>query len=98
MKNISTKYIVEILRGLQVYSQSGIIKWKTIQSGVLLSTTSVIYLQNKFLLEKKIDFLMTSLFTQDCLENLFSLVRAKQVIPTALQFKSNLKLICVPNS
>ncbi|MBY0580366.1 MAG: hypothetical protein K2P53_01595 [Rickettsiales bacterium] len=38
---------------------------------------------------------MTSRFTQDCLENLFSLVRAKQVIPTALQFKNNLKLICV---
>ena len=38
---------------------------------------------------------MTSRFTQDCLENLFSLVRAKQVVPTALQFKNNLKLICV---
>ena len=38
---------------------------------------------------------MTSRFTQDCFENLFSLVRAKQVIPTALQFRNSLKLICV---
>ena len=69
--------------------------WKPIQFGVILSTTSFINLQNKFLLEKKFDFLMTSRFTQDCLENLFSLVCAKQVVPTALQFKNNLKLICV---
>jgi hypothetical protein len=87
--------VIEIFRGLKILGKTGKIRWKPIQSGVILSTTSVINLQNKFLLEKNFDFLMTSRFTQDCLENLFSLVRAKQVIPTALQFKNNLKLICV---
>ncbi|XP_065640103.1 uncharacterized protein LOC136072730 [Hydra vulgaris] len=87
--------VIEIFNGLKILGQTEKISWKPIQSGVILSTTSVINLQNKFLLEKKFDFLMTSQFTQDCLENLFSLVRAKQVIPTALQFKNNLKLICV---
>ncbi|XP_065642239.1 uncharacterized protein LOC136073890 [Hydra vulgaris] len=87
--------VIEIFNGLKILGQTEKIRWKPIQSGVILSTTSVINLQNKFLLEKKFDFLMTSRFTQDCLENLFSLVRAKQVIPTALQFKNNMKLICV---
>lgn len=35
----------------------------------------------------------TSRFTQDCVENLFSVVRSKQRRPTALQFKSHLRTI-----
>ena len=69
--------------------------WKPIQTGVILSTTSMIHIQDLFLKQKNYKFLMTGRFTQDCLENLFSLVRAKQPIPTALQFKDNLKLISV---
>lgn len=40
-------------------------------------------------------FLLTSRFSQDFVEIFFSLVRLRQVVPTALQFKNNLKLICV---
>jgi len=31
-------------------------------------------------------------FTRDCLENVFSIMRTKNVVPNALQVKNNLKL------
>jgi len=34
-------------------------------------------------------------FTQDSVENLFSRIRAKHQIPNALQFKQNLKKVCI---
>lgn len=49
----------------------------------------------KFLDCKKYDFLLISRFTHDCLKKLLRVARAKQVIPTAVQFKNNLELICV---
>lgn len=55
----------------------------------------MLYLQDLFLNKKNFRFLLTSRFTQDCLENLFSCMRSIQSIPNALQFKNNLKLICV---
>ena len=49
-----------------------------------------------YLLEKRdFKFLLTSRLTQDCVENLFSVIRQKNAIPNALQFKHNLKLISV---
>ena len=39
-------------------------------------------------------YILTSRFTQDYIENFFSLIRYRQVLPTAMQFKNNLKLIC----
>lgn len=38
-------------------------------------------------------FILTSRFTQDCIENLFSQIRLKHVIPYPLQFMQDLKLI-----
>jgi hypothetical protein len=52
-------------------------------------------LHKKLLDDKKYDFVLTSRFSQDCLENLFSVLRSKQIVPNALQVKNNLKLICV---
>lgn len=45
--------------------------------------------------EKQYKYLLTSRFTQDCLDNLFSCIRSIQPIPNALQFKSSLRLVCV---
>ena len=42
---------------------------------------------------REFKFVLTGRFTQDCLENLFSQLRQKNVIPNCLQFKNNLKLI-----
>jgi len=69
--------------------------WKPCQSGVLVATQSILDLQDLFLNKKNFRFLLTSRFTQDCLENLFSCMRSIQSVPNALQFKCNLKLICV---
>lgn len=69
--------------------------WKPSQSGSILATTSILHLQNIYLSEKGFHFLLTSRFTQDCLENLFSALSAKNIIPNALQFKNDLKLISV---
>lgn len=69
--------------------------WKPIQTGVILCTSSILKYQDVYLNQDKHLFLLTSRFSQDCLENLFSCVRLKCPIPSALQFKQNLKLITV---
>ncbi|XP_039281898.1 uncharacterized protein LOC120350879 [Nilaparvata lugens] len=69
--------------------------WKPSQTGVNISTKSILDLQKELLSEDHYKFLLTARFTQDCLENLFSSVRIKQVIPNAAQFKNILRLISV---
>lgn len=69
--------------------------WKPSQSGVLISTQSVLELQAELLEKKEFQFVLTSRFSQDCLENLFCCLRSKQLVPNAVQVKNNLKLICV---
>jgi hypothetical protein len=69
--------------------------WKPVQTGVILSTLSVLKLQEDILAKDNSRFLLTSRLSQDCLENLFSTVRLKSPIPSALQFTRNLKLITV---
>lgn len=66
--------------------------WKSFQSGVVSTTTSILN-QQAFYLEGQYEFLLTSRFNQDCLETLFSTVRIKQPVPNTLQFKNNLKLV-----
>lgn len=83
---------IEIMTHLEVGNKRS---WKPSQSGSIISTTSILDLQNIYLNEKGFHFLLTSRFTQDCLENLFSVIRAKNIIPNALQFKNDLQLISV---
>jgi len=68
--------------------------WKPVQSGIMLTTTSVLNICDD-LLDDKLDFLLTSRLTQDCVENLFSVVRSRKPVPSAREFKYALKLICV---
>lgn len=69
--------------------------WKPIQTGLIMATRTILQLQKFFLVEKNYHFLLTSRFSQDCLENLFSLVRLRIPLPSPLQFKRHLKLITV---
>lgn len=69
--------------------------WKPYQTGVVIATQSVWDLQEFYLNNRNCKFLLTGRLTQDCLENLFSSLRTIQPIPTALQFKINLKLVCM---
>lgn len=84
--------VIEVISQIEV----GILKtWKPFQTGIIISTKSAIELTKYLLDVKKFEFVLTGRFTQDCLENLFSVVRSKHVIPTALQFKNDLKLITI---
>lgn len=71
--------------------------WKPFQAAVILSTLTVIDLLQYLINDCNFQFFLTSCLTQDCLENLFSAVRRKNVVPNAVQFKNNLKLISFPN-
>jgi len=63
--------------------------FKPVQRGIILSTTSVLNLVEYLLKDCNFKFVLTGRFTQDCLENLHSLLRQKNVIPDCLQFKNN---------
>ena len=67
--------------------------WKPVQSGIVLSTTSILHLAEHLLATQS--FLLTSRLTQDCLENLFSSVRYKNPNPTCREFRYALKTIMI---
>lgn len=62
-------YFIDIMTHLEVGHKSS---WNPSQSGSILSTTLIVDIQNIYLNEKGFHFLLTSRFTQDCLENLFN--------------------------
>lgn len=70
-------------------------RWKPWQTASILCTNSILRLQYHFLYTEQYTVVYTARFTQDCLENIFSLLRFKQKRPTALQFKDNLRLLSV---
>lgn len=53
--------------------------WKPCQIDVLISSY---------------EFILTSKFSQDCLGNLFSVFRSKQVVPNSVQVENKLEAIC----
>ncbi|KAG8174688.1 hypothetical protein JTE90_024391 [Oedothorax gibbosus] len=83
-----------LFKELEVVQKDGQERWKPFQTGAILSTTSVLDME-KYYLEEKFKFLLISRFSQDSLENLFSVVRFRQSVLTALEFKNNLKLITI---
>lgn len=68
--------------------------FKPVQRGIVITTKSVIDLTQYLITHKSFKFVLTSRFTQDCIENLFSQIRQKNV-PNPLQFKNDLKLISI---
>ncbi|XP_064488352.1 uncharacterized protein LOC135400450 [Ornithodoros turicata] len=70
-------------------------QFKPCQAGVRLSTTSILQLQQYLLEDLSFEFLLTSRFTQDSLENFFSTVRLKNPTPTPMEFKMALKIISI---
>ena len=70
--------------------------WKPIQTGVLLSTKSLLDLFDVLVLKSSLKFLLTGRFTQDSLENLFSQLRGfGDSHPSPVQLRHNLRLICL---
>ncbi|XP_054917754.2 uncharacterized protein [Dermacentor andersoni] len=70
-------------------------QWKPSQAGVLIATTAVLRLQEVLLGSEGYEFLLTSRLLQDCLENLFSVVRLMKPVPTAYDLKCALRLVSV---
>lgn len=69
--------------------------WKPVQSGLVLTTTTTLKMQDLFLQDKPFKYLFLSRFTHDALENLFSTIRAKNSVPRARDFKMALRLIAM---
>lgn len=65
------------------------------QSAVVMATDSFLRLSDYFLRHRNYDFVLGGRFTQDCLENIFSQLRKRQIRPTAVQVKDSLKLLTV---
>ncbi|EDS26734.1 conserved hypothetical protein [Culex quinquefasciatus] len=66
--------------------------WKPWKTGLAMCTHAIIRLID-LLLQNGHTQILTSRFTQDCLESLFSLIRYSQKRPTPLQFTQNLRII-----
>lgn len=95
LKNYN-KAIHHLKKTLNIFQKISIGKkgyWKPVQTGVIMATDNNLQLQDFFLNKRDYKFVLTGRFTQDCLENLFSLIRFKISTPNALQVKQNLKII-----
>ncbi|XP_018378089.1 PREDICTED: uncharacterized protein LOC108770853 [Trachymyrmex cornetzi] len=77
------KDFMDIIQGITV----GDTKWKPFQSGLLLCTQTALDLQIEYLEKEKFHFLLLGRFTQDALENLFSVIRVRKSVPDAREFK-----------
>ncbi len=69
-------------------------RWKPYQTAVIASTTSILSLAKDLLEKENFGFFLTSRLSQDSLENTFSMIRNKNPVPTAREFKYNLRAIC----
>ena len=65
---------------------------KPSQKGVIISTSAILHLVEA-LLDEGFDFVLTARFSNDCAENIFSLLRLRQKLPTCLLSKRFLRLI-----
>merc|ERR1712079_622565 len=80
----------ELVRNMKIGEKG---HWKPCQKGVILSTSSIFELADKFLNEFGMCFLLTARFNQDKVENFFSRQRLRNPTPTAYEFKNGLKMI-----
>lgn len=96
-ENVYTEKIIFLNEVIHIFTNLSIGNgnFKPVQRGVIISTKSIIELTQYLISNRKFDFVLTSRFSQDCVENLFSQIRQKHVIPDALQFTIDLKLIAV---
>lgn len=69
--------------------------WKPFQTGVILATEGGIDFQKIYIEKYNYRYVMLGRLTQDCLENVFSMIRCRQKMPDAHMFKINLRLVCL---
>ena len=83
---------IELVTNMKVGKKG---QWKPFQTGILITTKSIIELSAFLLNNRKYKFVMAGRFSQDCLENIFSALRVRNPVLNALQFKNNLKIVSV---
>ena len=82
--------VIDIVQNMQLGAG-----WKPLQTGIIMSTLSVIELADEAF-QNGFKFFLPGRLTQDALENVFSQVRRKAGMkPTALKARMGLKLICI---
>lgn len=91
----SVAFLESIIKLFQEMIVGSGAQFKPVQRGVIISTKSIIELSTYLLNEKDYQYVLAGRLTSDCVENIFSSVRAKQPSPNALQFKQNLKIIAI---
>lgn len=77
MYNTNINFLYKVI---DIFTQLEIGKgtFKPVQRGIIITTTSVINLTEYLIKERNFQFILTSRFTQDCVENLFSQIRRKK--------------------
>jgi hypothetical protein len=84
------KKMDRIFQGIHIGKKG---EWKPCQRGMRVLCASLLGLQDYFLNERGYNFILLARFTQDCIENLFSLIRLRQPTPHAVTFLQCLKVI-----
>jgi len=92
--NEATDFLRNVIHLFETLTIGSKAAWKPVQTGVILTTQSLLGLSDD-LLSRGYKFVLTSRFTSDCIENLFSCVRTNNPIPTPLEFKNKLRLLSV---
>ncbi|KAH7957508.1 hypothetical protein HPB52_019595 [Rhipicephalus sanguineus] len=69
--------------------------WRPSQAGLLISTSVVLSLYEELLAKHRYRYVLTGRLVQDCIENIFSVLRLRKPVPTAHDVKCALKLISV---
>jgi hypothetical protein len=88
--------VIDIFSSLKIgKAGSNKFPWKPIQRGVVLATTSLIEIANDCINNYDFNFVLTGRVSQDCLENLFSIIRSKKPLPSPLDFVRSLKQVSI---
>ncbi|KAM3619938.1 uncharacterized protein V6R79_016033 [Siganus canaliculatus] len=82
---------IHLFRGLKIGPQGS---WKPVQTGLVMATKTILEVQHD-LLSKGHKFVLTSRFTQDCLENTFSCIRQRNPVPTPVEFHYGVRAVTV---
>ena len=82
---------IHLFRGLKIGPQGS---WKPVQTGLVMATTTIQEIQHD-LLSQGHKFVLTSRFTQDCLENTFSSIHLRNSVPTPVEFQYALRAVTV---
>lgn len=84
--------LIEIIKHAK-FGRDG--RWKPFQRGFIVSTTSVLELSKFLLEEKEFKFVLPGRWLQDCVENLFSVVREGNPKRNAVQIRDAIKQISI---